>query len=588
MLGLNFYFSYFKDALMRKISKLLIILLVYILVFSSLIAFAQLFNSGFGKVRVQSIVLDNAGIPVNGYLYEPKNAEALGNLPAVVLIHGVMNAKETMSGISLELARRGVIALTIDAIGHGNTGGRRDSTEDSTLGVSSAIQYLRSLTYVNSSNIGLAGHSMGVGAIRAASLIEGNVKAHIFIGGLSLSSDATIYGELNNSTPSNLLIAIGQYDEVFDDLDEVESELKPVFGTTEKVVIDQVYGSFSDLSARKLIVPKTNHLFEPSNRKLVKESIDWMLQAFDGEDNKSVLLYPYRDIFITVSFFLFVGFFIPLASIASDISFFRKQKTEEEQVDVEFSLWKTGLIWSFLHIVLFVPPILLFGMGSVIIPLSLGFTAIFWVFSLAIVGSIWILINLKRKNPDTGYKEIIKDIAKRFSNWRMLIFALECFLILVIIDLIVEQIPGISMKLIVPLFNNFSWLRMAMLLILLPFMFLFFSVDGIFISGIYKAKIKEKTLSARILTIAKIVGIKILPLVLVLLIQYIPLILFDFKILSGFLGFSMQFIIMLLPLFIIYTIITTWLYDRTGTLESGALLNAFLFAWTLSTLLPIN
>jgi dienelactone hydrolase len=574
---------------MRKISKLLIILLVYILIFSSLIAFAQLFNTGFGKVKVDSIIIDNEGIPVNGYLYEPKNAEALGNLPAVVLIHGVMNAKETMSGISLELARRGVVALTIDATGHGNTGGRRYDTEDSSLGVSSAIQYLRSLVYVNSSNIGLVGHSMGVSAIRAASLTEGNVKAHIFVGGLSLSSNVSIYGELDGTSPSNLLIAIGQYDEIFDDLEEVKNELKPVFGTSEKVVVDQVYGSFSDLSARKLIIPKTNHLFEPINRKLVRESIDWMLQTFDGENNKSVLLYPYRDIFITISFFLFVGFFIPLASIASDISFFRKQKTEEEeQVDVEFSLWKTGLIWSFLHIVMFVPPILLFGMSAVIIPLSLGFTAIFWVSSLAIVGSTWILINLKRKNPEIEYKEIIKDIVKRFSNWRMLIFALECFLILVIIDLIVEQIPGISMKLIVPLFNNFSWLRMGMLLILLPFMFLFFSVDGIFISGIYRAKLKERTVSARILATTKIVGIKIIPLVLVLLIQYIPLILFDFKILSGFLGFSMQFIIMLLPLFIVYTIITTWLYDRTGTLESGALLNAFLFAWTLATLLPIN
>ena len=172
-------------------------------------------------------------------------------------------------------------------------------------------------------------------------------------------------------------------------------------------------------------------------------------------------------------------------------------------------------------------------MKAIIIPLSLGITAIFWVSSLVILGSIWIIFDLRLKNPEMGYKNIIKDIVKRFSNWRMLVFSLECFLILIIIDLIVEQIPGISMKLIVPLFNNFSWLRMGMLLVLLPFMFLFFSIDGIFISGIYRAKIKEGTKKDRIITTAKIVGIKILPLVLVLLVQYIPLILFDFKILTG-------------------------------------------------------
>jgi len=573
---------------MKKIHKLVLILLIYTLIFSSIIAFAQLFNSGFGKVKVRSIIIDNNNIPVNGYLYEPKNAESVGNLPAVVLIHGVMNAKETMSAISLELARRGVVALTIDAIGHGNTGGYLDSTEDSTLGVSSAIQYLKSLSFVNSNNIGAVGHSMGVGAIRAASVIEGNIKTHIFVGGLSLSANTSVYGVLDNLTPSNLLIAIGKYDEIFDDLEEVKEELKSVFGSAEKVETDQLYGSFLNQTARKLIIPKTNHLFEPVNRKLVKESVNWMLESFGSENDKGVLLYPYRDILIAIGFFMFVGFFIPLANIASDISFFRKKEIEQEKLEIQFSLWKTGLVWSFLHLVLFVPPILLFGMGAVLIPLSLGITAIFWILTLSVVGIGWILINLKRKNPETEIKIIIKDILKRFTNWRMLIFSLECFLILIIIDLIAEQIPGISMKLIVPLFNNFSWLRMLMLLVLLPFMFIYFSIDGIFISGIYRSKIKEGTTKDRILTTSKIIGIKILPLVLVLLVQYIPLMLFDFKILSGFLAFSMQFIIMLLPLFVIYTIVTTWLFDKTGTLESGALLNAFLFAWTLATLLPIN
>ena len=573
---------------MKKIHKLLIVLLIYFIVFSSFITLSQLFNTGFCQVKVKTITLDNNGTPINGYLYQLKYAETSSNLPAVVLVHGVMNAKETMSALALELGRLGVVALTIDAIGHGNSGGNLDTTTDDSLGVSSAIQYLRSLPYVNSSNIGLVGHSMGVEAIRAAEYIEGGIVTNVFIGGLSLNATVSVYGELNSTTPSNLLIAIGQYDEIFDDLDKTREELESVFGTSEIIEVDRLYGSFSNQTARKLIIPKTNHLFEPISRNLVRSSIEWMVEAFEFDVNQKVFLYPYRDLFIVLSFFSFVGFFIPFANIAYDISFFRKREKQEEEVDISFSLWKTGLVWSFLHIALFVPPILLFGMESILFPLSLGFTGIFWLLSLSIVGIIWILINLKKKNPELGYKDIIRDIVKRFTNWRMLIFTLQCFLLLVIIDLIAEQIPGISMKLIVPLFNNFSLLRMGMFLILLPFMFIFFAVDGLFISGIYRAQIKERTTKNRILTTSKIVGIKILPLLLVLLIQYFPLIIFDFKILSGFLGFSMQFIIMLLPLFVIYTIVTTWLFDKTGTLESGALFNAFLFAWTLSTLLPIS
>ena len=572
---------------MNRFYKKIIFFLVYLIIFSSIILFSQLFNTSFTKIQAQSVTFSYSEISVNGYLYNPFDFENSSNLPAVILVHGIMNAKETMSGLALELARSGIVAITIDALGHGNSNEKLDDDLDPSLGVLATIDFLESLSYVNSSNIGLVGHSMGVGAIRAASLINGNIKAHIFVGGLSIGENTTIYGNLNSVSPSNLLVAIGKYDEVFN-IEEVKEELKPVFGTTKIVKEDILYGDFSNLTARKLIIPKTNHLFEPINRKLVKESVNWMIESFNFGEIKNGVLFPSRDLFMTIGFFAFIGIVFVVSEIAFEISFFRKITIYEEKVELTFSFWKMGLSWGVLHLVLFVPPILLFGMESVLIPLSLGTTAIVWVMSLAIIGGIFAYYNGKKKHSDKSFKEIIKGIGRNFIYWRGFILAVDIFLVLVAFDLIVELIPGVSMKFIVPLLSNFNWLRALMFLILVPLMFAYFTMDGLVLTSIYKARKKEEDTKNKLIASAQVIGIKLLPFVLVLLIQYLTMVIFNFKILTGFIGFSMQFLIMLLPLFLVYTAITIWFFERTSSVETGALLNALLFAWTLATLLPIS
>ncbi len=577
---------------MKKIYRSLLILLICLALLSSVLVFAQLFNTDFGKVKVSSIKIQEEDLSIAGYLYEPKNAESLTNLPAVVLVHGAMNAKEPMTGLALELARNGIVALSIDALRHGSTVSTLD-TEDPSLGSASAVRYLKSLDYVNSSNLGVVGHSMGVGAIRATSFIEDGIRAHIFLGGISLNSSPLIYGELNKTSPSNLLVVIGSYDELFD-LQDVNEILQPVFGTTEPIETDILYGSFANGTARKLITPKTTHLFEPISGDYIDESVSWMASSFGIFDENKKIIFPYRDIFLFIGFFIFAGLFIPISNVGMDFEFFKRKNKEENEnddsfiFDTKFGFWSIGTTWSFLHLILFVPPILLFGMGAIIIPLSLGFTTIFWVLSLTIVGSLMIFVILKRRHKELGSKKILANLVTKLSNWRGLILAADCFLIIFILDLIIEQVPGLSMKLMVPLFSEFTGLRALMFLVLVPFMFIYFIMDGFISTGIYEKKLKDNKRKTKIWVASKVTGLKLLPLVLILLIQYVPMLISGYQIFTGFLGFSMQFVIMLLPLFLIYSIATIWFYEKTRSIESGALFNALLFAWTLSILLPIN
>jgi len=584
---------------MRKYKTLIVFFIFFSILFISL-GLASYLNQGKGEIITVEVTLEHDSLKTSGVLYGPKMLFDLTipplRQPGVVLIHGVMNAKETMSGIALELARRGIFALSIDATGHGDSNGNLEDTNDDTLGGLAAVEYLKNLYHVDENAIGLIGHSMGASAIRATSFLIGNISSHIFIaGGISSRYNTSVYGEFNTTNPSNLLVAIGKYDEAVT-LEEVEDNLKPIFGTDEDITVNQVYGSFTNQTARKLIMPNTNHLLEPYNNEIVRESVRWIFnstgQTNDPFDSSvgfpSNVLYPYRDILILIGIVCFIGLIFPLAGMGLNITFFIKRKESEEIIEPKYSLWKIGLIWGFLHIVLFVPPILLFGMESVIIPLSLGTTAIFWVLSLAIVGGVIVFFISKRRNPEKPTKDIIKGLGKNFINWRGIILAIDIFLVLIILSLIIEIMPGINLKMFVPLFSNFSWLRGLMFLLLVPFMFLYFSIDGLITTGMYRTVLKEETKKHKTVATLKVIGIKLLPFVLILLIQYIPLIFFDFMILPGFLGFSMQFIIMLVPLYLIYSLVSVLFYEKTKTVETGALLNALLFAWTLSILLPIG
>jgi hypothetical protein len=197
-----------------------------------------------------------------------------------------------------------------------------------------------------------------------------------------------------------------------------------------------------------------------------------------------------------------------------------------------------------------------------------------------------VLIATKRKNQDETIKHSLKKIVDQFTNWKGLLITLGLFLIILGLVALVEMM-SLSMKMFVPLYSNFTIQRFWMFLILLPFIFVYFTFDGIIVTGTFNSLRKDESSRTEIGAISKVVGVKILPFVLVLMIQYLPLFAFEFKILTGFLGFSMQFIIMLVPLFIVFTLVEILFYKITKDILPGAFFNSLLLSWTLAILLSI-
>ncbi len=120
-------------------------------------------------------------------------AGAAGRLPAVVALHGLGGTKEGMVGLMEELARRGYLALAIDARWHGERGpglqaamirayrgrGGHPYVFDTVADLFRALDYLQSRPDVDPERLGMTGISMGGQETWIAAALDPRVKVAV-------------------------------------------------------------------------------------------------------------------------------------------------------------------------------------------------------------------------------------------------------------------------------------------------------------------------------------------------------------------------------------------------------------------------
>lgn len=381
------------------------VVLVSVFLFGTVVAISL--NDDFGRLEVTKVSIPNGALALSGLLYRPGYVSDAAPAPGIALAHGLSEAKQMMSGIALELARNGFVALAIDLFGHGNSGGKlSQGNEDHSLGVVAAVHYLQSLSYVDH-RIGLVGHSLGGGAIRAAAANCTNIYACVFIGGGfgSMVSEPE-YGYLNATFPKNLLIAVGKYDVLFNLTQLKTEELLPVFGTSDAVIPATVYGDFSLSTARKLVIPSTTHLFEPIDPLVVSEAVSWMTYSLKSGDVLAARVeigsaYLLREFAIVTSLVAFVGIVLVLSLFLCEGLHARvRRETTGEQYGV-LEGWKVFLAWGLLGLLLFLP---MSFVGSQIPfpPMVFGGSIAWWMLATSLVGLL-----------------VLKFFAPRFSSVRL-------------------------------------------------------------------------------------------------------------------------------------------------------------------------
>jgi len=546
-------------------------------------------DSDFGNIEVKTVSIMECELELSGLLHRPKSAVAARPAAAIVLVHGIGGSKEMMSGIGLELARRGFVSLCLDLYGHGKSRGTVEQGQsEPSFGVYAAVQYLKSQPFVNSSALGLIGHSLGAGAAKAAVAEDSHIGALVLIaGGLGDIVEGPQYGVFNSTYPRNLLIIVGKYDILFDVTELATEELLAVFGIEQEVFPDVLYGSFSSQTARKFVAPTTTHLFEPVDSVVVSESIDWIEKAFDAqgsyEDVGTGLVYLQREAGIAVALVGLLGLaflsFFPIARFVQAKS--KKKLTRTEKTTLEN--WRLYTTWAVVNLALFVP---MFGVGLVISfpPLLFGSSIAWWMLGSGLMGLLFLT---KFSKKLFGKKIVLKERLVGTFALDGLMMAVIVFVTLFAIVTILAAVFNFNFRIILPILRDVSSASRALVFAaFVPFFFPYFVAEGLYFHELTPCVLgKQGNWSCSGNYLVNIFA-KIGPFVFLLFLQYTIKITINIWILPSFLGFLLEFLWLIVPIFAIASSFSWWFYKRTKNAIYGALFNALLMSWIASAVFP--
>ena len=567
-----------------------IVLILGLIVMLSGVTLAAGTQSGFGTVTVTEVDFQAAdGSLIHSTLQRPTYATDTDPLPGVVVIHGSLQNKEWLMAFGIELARRGFVVLTIDANGHGN----------SELGSGSgtaALDYIASLDYVDSTQIGLIGHSMGGGiswnAIEESSVY---VRALVLVGAGFWSTASY--------TP-NTLLATGNFDSLSSYPHNL-TLLEPYFNVTG-VVPSTTYGDFENNTARRAIFPSTNHLFETIDPVIVSESIEWMKNSLKGgvEDEHWIastnLSYPLWLVGGLVGLLGALLTIFPMIVILLGTPLFSDVKgiPSEEHAGGTKSLLKNGTIYALIGSGTFFPFLLVGTLLSFIIPFPQrnGLEVVIWMTGSALIALLFLFIILhfrKRGQSDTPSLTLrglfgIGEGKTYLTLVKTFILSLIIFAWMYVLTLLVDIGFILDLRSFLPGLHDLTIAQATIVPLYFVVFLLYFIVEGAWLTGPMLQRSSGTWFKTQMNTTVKAVFIKTIPYLILIAFEFVGGFLAGAPLVPGIIGYSWLFFYAFVPWFAICTVITMFAYRMTGNRWLGAMVNALLCAWLLASILSLR
>jgi hypothetical protein len=325
------------------------LLLIAVLVVLASSFGVMLIQTSGGEVRLVEIRIPTQnGQWVAGDLFKPRTATADQPAPLVVVVPGFQRSKEALSNIALELARRGLVVISIDPYAQGASSSSMSRLAATTegYGMFAVVEYAwntPNLNYIDRQRIGVTGHSAGGNAaIRGASHFGRQAqqsgqpsKLHsAFVSGYVL----TLTDQVLRDVRSNLGMSYAYYDEgayrnelrngdmrlAPEALRLVNSGLPPGAAVRE-VDIGHYYGTLTDRFLRVVHNERVLHPFQPYNREATANQIEYFERVFGwkspiGSDDQ---VWHWKELLSMVSLAASLVLLVPLAGLLLETPFFR-------------------------------------------------------------------------------------------------------------------------------------------------------------------------------------------------------------------------------------------------------------------------
>ena len=592
-------------------SKAPIVLAVCLIILIAAVVIAWLVQRDFGRVDVTNATYDNFnGIPIRAKLLRPVEATGENPLPGVVYIHGYQNNRETSDPYAIELARRGFVVLEIDAIGRGNSGIPNDPGDadfDETYGGRTSLAYLKSLPFVDADRVGMMGHSLGAEMAYIVALEDPTVQA-LVISGFAYGEDAS------PTSPKNMLMMIGKYDEYRERMTgvrDIESEWMSSPQTQAATPVGDpqlgvTYGDFGEGTARRVFVPKAIHIQVSHSSAPVAEAVEWMKSALNPP--KELWINPDRQMWHVKEWATLVAMVaglasvIPLGLVLLRTRFFGPLQGPvagayacKGKTCLKYAAVNGLLMWLYLPLIF-----VLFGLHVYVVPIDGLFPmmmvngVVWWFVAINLIGFFLFRHWFKKQSRESGLTLADLGISyqdDRFAlDWgqigRTVLLAAILFAFAYLVQHLLEAIFMVDYRFIFPFASDLTPYRALMLLIYFPFLLLGFLLMSLFLHGQFRRPRKETWLKTFLSWSASNVLAMIVPLLLFLSVQYVPLLtagIIPFVGPGGMLASFTMNLFHIIGVLILVIPISTWFYQLTGKIYLGALVNAALVAWMFTS-----
>ena len=601
--------------LVKKLDKNHLLLALCFIIIGSSAVVGYAVQNNFGTIDSEYIrIADQNGLIVTGKLYRPLTATKENPAPGVLLLHGMNNDKDTEGPAALELAKRGIVALAIDQLSHGDSDRIHDvlgyltGAELETLGGNASYQFLKSLDFVDETKTGLVGHSMGAGT--ATSIASTNPDHRAIV----IQADGP-YNLTENDFMNNYLAVWSFYEELFttqprqqflQDSLEMITQNEGLSDASEARV-DYTYGSFQNDSAHRYAKCPCTHPGATWNQKGVAETTAWMLQALMGYSESAAWdisgietqTYLIREGATLLALIASVLSLIPIASIFLHMPYFHEISTSlPEKIPTQGRAW-----WIFAVVnsiiggvtFLFLPDIgMLLGvvLGSIvpIFPLVTGNGALLWFLVNALITWVFFRFWYKKKAADedslapedVGRIRPLDEPANRRILFKTGILSIILVSSLYLVVSISHHFLGIEFRYMWPVLRIFTPDRFFQFLVYsIPVLPFFLINGGVFLFGMIRQPQGSSPLKTQMLWWAKIVFAMESTLLVFILLNYLPMFLLGTGpvLTMGLFGI---FLMSYLPIFGGIFFIMTSFYRRTGRIYLGSMVGTLLMVWIMS------
>lgn len=488
---------------------------------------------------------------------------------------------------------------------------------DSSAGGCYAYAYLSTLSYVDKERMAVSGHSMGTwSSWSVAAAFSGTdiaPKAVVLQCGELFRKSAY---DSSSISFNNVLLLQAKWDEfsyfrdyrrVVDD-SLLESDLRREFLGVEdgSAEWNTTYGSFEDGSARRMELLYTNHRLTTHNSRGLSTAIEWIDSSLSLDTSlpSENHIAMYKEVLVLVAMLSAVFSTLPLMNILLETPLFRAIRQPlppQERAKTNGKWWK-GAVITILIAAATYPFMTQLGHGLLPLPekifrMTVGNGFLAWYLLLILIMVIMTLVSL-RKNRKKGMEDVwydmglsTRDNGSRIS-WSLLglsmLLVLSLLLYMYIILLISEKVYLLDFRFIWPFFRTFDCTRLGQFFVYFPVFALFFILNNSSIMA--RSRTKSVYLEGAVgfwsswwrNALMMVGGILI-----IVFIEYIPFFLdigpgADVLFGSTFGGPFMSLLILFVPQVVVFSLIGTYAYRRTGSVYTGALLIASFACWIVT------